>query len=45
MKANVGGIDRVVRFVFSIGLLSLLFTVEGGAKWLGLIGLVPRVPR
>jgi hypothetical protein len=41
MKANVGGIDKALRIVVGIGLLSLLFLVEGPAKWWGLVGLVP----
>lgn len=41
MKANVGNIDRALRVVLGIALLSLLFVLEGNARWLGLIGLVP----
>jgi len=41
MKANVGGIDRLVRIVAGLALLSLLFVMDGGARWWGLIGLVP----
>ena len=41
MKQNVGSIDKVVRIVVGIALLSMLFLVEGSAKWFGLIGLVP----
>lgn len=41
MKANVGSIDRALRVVVGIGLLSLLFLLEGQAKWYGLIGVVP----
>jgi|OpeIllAssembly_1097287.scaffolds.fasta_scaffold991767_1 hypothetical protein len=41
MKQNVGGIDKVLRIVVGLGLLSLLFLLEGSAKWYGLIGLVP----
>jgi hypothetical protein len=41
MKRNVGGIDKTLRIVVGLGLLSLLFILEGGARWLGLIGLVP----
>jgi hypothetical protein len=41
MKANVGTIDRVIRAVVSLGLLSLILLLEGNARWLGLIGLVP----
>lgn len=41
MEKNVGGVDRAVRIVVGLGLLSLLFLLEGNARWWGLIGLVP----
>lgn len=41
MKSNVGGADKVLRIVVGLALLSMLFFVEGSAKWWGLIGLVP----
>jgi hypothetical protein len=41
MKSNVGSIDRVVRVLIGLGLLSLFFLLEGKAKYFGLIGLVP----
>jgi hypothetical protein len=41
MQANVGGIDRVLRIVVGLALLSLLFFLEGNARWWGLIGAVP----
>ena len=41
MKANVGGIDRILRIVVGLGLLSLVFILEGNARWWGLIGVVP----
>jgi hypothetical protein len=41
MQANVGGIDRAVRIIVGLGLLSMLLFVQGDAKWWGLIGLVP----
>jgi hypothetical protein len=41
MKPNVGSIDRVVRIILGIALLSLLFILEGNARWFGLIGIVP----
>jgi hypothetical protein len=40
MKANVGGIDKVLRIVVGVLLLSLIFLVEGPARWWGLVGLV-----
>ena len=41
MKANVGGIDKVLRIVLGAGLLALVFVLEGDARWWGLVGLVP----
>ena len=41
MTRNVGGIDRVLRIVVGLGLLSLLFLLDGGARWWGLVGILP----
>ncbi len=41
MKANVGMTDQAARIVIGTALLSLAVILEGGARWLGLIGLVP----
>jgi hypothetical protein len=41
MSANVGGVDRSVRVVLGIALLSLYFVLEGNLRYLGFIGLVP----
>jgi hypothetical protein len=41
MKANVGNVDRVLRTLVGIGLLALVFAVEGPARWWGLAGIVP----
>lgn len=41
MQRNVGVIDKVLRVILGIGLLSMPFVLEGGARWLGLVGLVP----
>lgn len=41
MNANVGGIDRALRVVVGLAVLSLLFVLEGNARWFGLIGIVP----
>lgn len=41
MINNVGGIDRVLRIVLGLVLLSFLFLLDGNARWFGLIGLVP----
>jgi hypothetical protein len=41
MKANVGGIDRVLRIVAGVGLLSLVFALPEPNRWWGLVGIVP----
>ena len=41
MTSNVGTADRIVRIVIGLALLSLVVFLEGGMRWLGLIGLVP----
>ncbi len=40
MSHNVGSVDRAVRIVVGLALLSLLF-MDGNARWFGLIGFVP----
>jgi hypothetical protein len=39
MEHNVGGIDRAVRIVAGLVLLSLLFVLEGSVRWWGLLGI------
>lgn len=41
MTTNMGSIDRVVRVVIGLALLSPIFLLDGGARWFGLIGIVP----
>jgi len=41
MKANVGGADKVMRILVGLALLSLVFVLEGNARWWGLVGLLP----
>lgn len=41
MKANVGGIDKVLRIVVGALLLSLVLVLESPLNWWGLLGLVP----
>ncbi|HSJ99353.1 MAG TPA: DUF2892 domain-containing protein [Myxococcota bacterium] len=43
MKVNEGTADRVIRVVVGLAILSAVVLVEGQARWLGLIGLVPLV--
>lgn len=43
MKPNVGGIDKILRIVVGLVLLSLVYFLRSGDAlwWWGLIGLVP----
>jgi Protein of unknown function (DUF2892) len=41
MTPNVGGMDRTLRIVVGLVLLSLFFVLEGHARYWGLIGIVP----
>ncbi len=37
---NMGQIDRIIRLVVGLGLFSLLFLVDNGWKYLGILGIV-----
>lgn len=41
METNVGTIDRVLRAILGLGLLSLILLVDTDLRWIGLVGLVP----
>lgn len=41
MKKNVGKTDAMLRYIAGFALLSLLFILDGSARYLGLIGIVP----
>lgn len=41
MTRNVGPVDKAVRIVLGLLLLSLLFVLDGNLRWIGLVGLVP----
>ena len=41
MKQNIGKTDKIVRVIAGLALLSLIFLLEGSARWIGLIGIVP----
>ena len=43
MKQNVGTVDRTIRIVAGLVLFSLIFVLEGNARWWGLVGLLPLV--
>lgn len=38
---NIGKIDKIIRIILGLILLSLLFILKGNLKYLGLIGIVP----
>jgi len=40
MKKNVGQLDRLIRLVLGVALVSLFFLIEGDLKWVSLIGFV-----
>jgi hypothetical protein len=41
MTRNVGTTDKAIRVIIGLGLLSLIFLLKGGARWIGLVGLLP----
>jgi len=42
-KLNVAQADRWIRIVLGLGLLSLLFILDGGTRYIGLVGLIPLI--
>nr|WP_295972992.1 DUF2892 domain-containing protein [uncultured Bacillus sp.] len=40
MKSNVGKYDRIIRIVLGLALLSLYFILDGGMKYISLLGVV-----
>ena len=43
MKKNVGQVDRWIRIIVGVVLLSLILFLSGGIRWIGLIGLIPLI--
>lgn len=41
MKTNEGQVDRVLRIILGLALLSMTFLLDGPARWFGLLGLLP----
>ncbi|ENT9821392.1 YgaP-like transmembrane domain, partial [Pseudomonas aeruginosa] len=41
MQINVGSLDRIVRIVVGLVLLSLPLWLDSSWRWLGLIGFMP----
>lgn len=40
MKINVGKADQIVRILLGLILISLFFVLEGGLRYIGLVGIV-----
>ena len=40
MKRNVGQLDRIIRIVLGLAVLSLFFLLDGGLRWISVLGLV-----
>ena len=43
MQINAGSLDRIVRIVVGLILLSLLLWLDSSWRWLGLIGIMPLI--
>ncbi|MDR3585441.1 MAG: DUF2892 domain-containing protein [Desulfosporosinus sp.] len=43
MKVNEGSLDRIIRIIIGLIILSLWFLLQGNAKYLALIGLIPLI--
>jgi hypothetical protein len=41
MTRNIGNLDRIIRIVIGVGLLSLYFFLPGNDRFFALIGLIP----
>ncbi|MDA8440781.1 MAG: DUF2892 domain-containing protein [Peptococcaceae bacterium] len=41
MKVNEGSLERVIRFIVGVVVLSLWFVLSGNAKYFALLGLIP----
>ncbi|MGE4353450.1 MAG: DUF2892 domain-containing protein [Oscillospiraceae bacterium] len=40
---NIGTVDRAVRIILGVALLSLLFILQNNLRYWGLVGLIPLV--
>jgi hypothetical protein len=43
MTANIGDVDRMVRILAGLAILSLFFVLDGANRWWALAGFVPLV--
>lgn len=41
MKPNIGSVDKTIRIIAGLAILSLVFLLEGNVRWWGLLGLAP----
>lgn len=41
MKTNEGSLERIIRLILGIIILSLWFVLRGNAKYFAIIGLIP----
>jgi len=41
MKKNMSNLDRGIRIVVGVAVLSLILFLSGGIRWIGLLGLIP----
>ena len=40
MKINVGKADQIVRIILGLILISMFFVLEGGLRYIGIVGIV-----
>jgi hypothetical protein len=40
---NIGNVDRMIRIILGLVILSLLIFLNGNLRYLGLIGLIPLI--
>lgn len=43
MKKNMSNLDRIIRIIVGVAVLSLIVFLSGGIRWIGLVGLIPLV--
>ena len=41
MRKNVGIADRWIRIIAGLAIISLIFILQGGIRWIGLVGIIP----
>ncbi len=40
MQQNVGNVEKIARVILGLGLLSLIYLLEGNIRWVGLTGII-----